>query len=90
MKRDNHLLERIADMENLRLAFWKSCKGKAGKADVETFRQSLDSNLLKLRSTILARARYLRATITILPFTTPKSGKFAPPLLTKGCCTTPL
>ena len=29
MKRANHLLERIADPENLRLAFWKARKGKS-------------------------------------------------------------
>ena len=28
MKRVNHLIDTIADLDNLRLAFWKASKGK--------------------------------------------------------------
>jgi RNA-directed DNA polymerase len=45
MKRQGQLMEKIADAENLRLAFWKAAKGKRGKADCLTFRERLDENL---------------------------------------------
>ncbi len=54
MKRANHLLEAIADPDNLRLAFWKARKGKNGKDDVENFRHLLDKNLLQIRKELLS------------------------------------
>ena len=42
MKRKGQLMARIADPENLRLAFWKAAKGKRGKADCRAFREGLD------------------------------------------------
>ncbi|NCQ11356.1 MAG: RNA-directed DNA polymerase [Bacteroidetes bacterium] len=54
MKRDNHLLEQIADPENLRLAFWKARKGKTGKIEVQKYRDQLDKHLEILRNQILA------------------------------------
>ncbi len=33
MKRDGQLMPKIADAENLRLAFWKAAKGKRGQAN---------------------------------------------------------
>jgi retron-type reverse transcriptase len=53
MKRKGSLLESIADIDNLRLAFWKSARGKQGKADVAKFRSDMDKNLLYLRENIL-------------------------------------
>ncbi|MDR3326645.1 MAG: RNA-directed DNA polymerase [Prevotellaceae bacterium] len=53
MKRANYLIEHIADMENLRIAFWKASRGKTAKPEVETFRRSLDKNLILLRNSIL-------------------------------------
>ncbi len=53
MKRLDHLTEKIADPDNLRLAFWKARKGKTYSAEVERFRQHLDDNLLRLRAQIL-------------------------------------
>lgn len=53
MKRENNLIEQIADPENLRLAFWKARKGKDGKIEVVDYRKSLDKNLLMLRNEIL-------------------------------------
>ncbi|GHT15138.1 hypothetical protein AGMMS4956_14450 [Bacteroidia bacterium] len=53
MKRANYLLDRIADPENLRLAFWKAQQGKSTKPEVARFRQHLDKNLLALRGEIL-------------------------------------
>lgn len=47
------MIERIADPENLRLAFWKASRGKIGKAEVMGFRDHLDQNLLSLRNEIL-------------------------------------
>ena len=52
MKRANHLMSRIADPDNLRLAFWKAQRGKHGKREVEHFRKNLDARLLLLRRQI--------------------------------------
>jgi len=54
MKRDNFLMERIADPDNLRLAFWKAGRGKTGKEEVIRFRDHLDGNLLALRAELLS------------------------------------
>jgi hypothetical protein len=54
MKRHGQLLERIADPENLRRAFWKASKGKRAKADCRAFRERLDANLAELRGDLLA------------------------------------
>ena len=54
MKRTGNLVEKIADIDNLRLAFWKARKGKEEKQDVMKFRHHLDKNLLELRQQILS------------------------------------
>lgn len=41
MKRVGFLIERIADMDNLRLAFYKAQKGKRGKREVIEYRNNL-------------------------------------------------
>lgn len=53
MKRHGQLMPRVADLENLRLAFWKAAKGKRGKADCRAFRERLDENLSALRAELL-------------------------------------
>jgi retron-type reverse transcriptase len=53
MKRDNYLIDRIADPDNLRLAFWKTQRGKSCDMAVMAFRQHLDANLALLRNEIL-------------------------------------
>jgi hypothetical protein len=53
VKRENCLVDRIADPDNLRLAFWKAGKSKTGKAEVIEFQNNLDKNLLSLRSELL-------------------------------------
>ncbi len=45
MKRYGHLMEQIAEPDNLRLAFWKASKGKRGKQEVIRFREDLSCNL---------------------------------------------
>jgi retron-type reverse transcriptase len=52
MMRVGYLTDRIADLENLRLAFWKAKKKKAGSADVGAFAAGLDKNLLSLSNEI--------------------------------------
>ena len=47
-------MAKIADAENLRLAFWKAAKGKRGKADCLAFRERLDENLTALGTELLA------------------------------------
>ncbi len=54
MKRENNLIEKIADPENLRLAFWKARKAKDGKMEVSEFRAKFDENLLQLRNELLS------------------------------------
>jgi RNA-directed DNA polymerase len=54
MKRIGHLMDSIADMDNLRLAFWKAQKGKEGKAAVERFRADLTGHLDQIRQELLA------------------------------------
>jgi len=44
MKREGQLMPKIADADNLRLAFWKAAKGKRGKADCK----GVGSHLLQL------------------------------------------
>ena len=46
-------MAQIADADNLRLAFWKSAKGKRGKADCLAFRERLDENLSALATELL-------------------------------------
>jgi RNA-directed DNA polymerase len=48
MKRENHLMYKICELDNLYLAFWKARKGKNGVSYVEDFRDELEINLLKL------------------------------------------
>ena len=47
-------MPKIADAENLRLAFWKAAKGKRGKADCRSFQARLDENLATLGAELLA------------------------------------
>ncbi len=54
MKRVGNLIEKIADMENLYLAFYKARKGKDAKTDVLAYRQDFDSHLRKLQAEILS------------------------------------
>ena len=54
MKRVGDLYGAIAEPENLRLAFWKAQRGKAGKRDVLAFRQDLDARLGELRRDLLS------------------------------------
>ena len=49
MKRFGNLYERICEPDNLRLAFWKAQKGKAGKRAIMAFRADLDANLGEIR-----------------------------------------
>lgn len=53
MKRAGNLIERIADPDNLRLAFWKAGKGKRYTKEVEAYRSELDKNLRLLSTQIL-------------------------------------
>lgn len=55
-KKANHLIESIADMDNLRLAFWKARKGKSYSGQVERYRSDLEANLIRLREQILTGA----------------------------------
>jgi RNA-directed DNA polymerase len=54
MKRIGFLIEKIADIDNLRLAFWKARKGKSYSAEVTKYRKNLEENLLALRQQILS------------------------------------
>jgi hypothetical protein len=47
-------MAKVADGENLRLAFWKAAKGKRGKTDCLAFRERLEENLAALGAELLA------------------------------------
>jgi retron-type reverse transcriptase len=53
MKRANHLIERISDPDNLRLACWKAAKGKRHAFEILQYAENMDENLLLLREQIL-------------------------------------
>lgn len=53
MKRIGYLIEQVADMDNLRLAFHKAQKGKSDKEEIITYRADLEQNLLRMRAKLL-------------------------------------
>lgn len=52
MKRIGYLLDKVADMDNLRLAVWKASKGKRYSKQVIDYSNNLEINLLNLQSEI--------------------------------------
>jgi hypothetical protein len=54
MKRENNLIEKIAEPDNLHLAFWKARKAKEGMFDVAQYRKELGKNLIRLRESLLS------------------------------------
>lgn len=50
MKRAGNLYQKIMEMKNLELAFWKAQKGKSSKKEVINFRGDLQRNLLQLQA----------------------------------------
>ena len=54
MKRVGHLMESIADLDNLYLAYYKAALGKHGKSEVINFGKRLDNNIQLLRSRLLS------------------------------------
>ena len=53
MKRVGHLIEQIACIDNLYMAYHKACRGKQRKTEVKRFAERLDENILQLRQGIL-------------------------------------
>ena len=53
MKRHSHLTPRIAELDNLLLAFRKACRGKQEKTEVKEYHLHLMDNLRALRQQIL-------------------------------------
>ncbi len=49
MKRQGRLIEQIAGLENLQLAFYKAQRGKAGKTEVIEYGKNLQTNLANLQ-----------------------------------------
>ncbi|MGA1840692.1 MAG: RNA-directed DNA polymerase [bacterium] len=54
MKRQGHLIEKIANMDNLYLAFYKAKKGKAYRDEVVAYGRRLQGNLLDLRQQLFS------------------------------------
>lgn len=54
MKRAGNLYQKIANYENLCLAFWKARKGKDAKAEVQRFRESMHEEISALRNGLLS------------------------------------
>ena len=53
MKRAGNLMESIADLDNLYLAYYKASRGKRGKSEVVSFAHHIENNLQKLRRQLL-------------------------------------
>lgn len=87
MKRRGYVVEKIADIDNLREAFVKARRGKAAKKEVVSFSKKLNEELLKLREGILhgtiETGDYNYFTITIR-----SSGSSARHLSCRGCSIT--
>jgi retron-type reverse transcriptase len=54
MKRKGNLYEKIYDLDNLYLAYYKARKGKTDKKDIVAFSRNYDENLRKIRQQIQA------------------------------------
>ncbi len=54
MKRQGHLIEKIADIKNLQLAYYKAQKGKTEKIEVFEYGKGLQEHLPKLQKQILS------------------------------------
>ena len=54
MKRANHLLEKIAEPDNLRLAYWKAGKGKRYTQEVMAYGRQFEREQVSLREQILS------------------------------------
>ena len=54
MKRVGYLIEQIADIDNMLLAYYKARRGKEGQQDVMDFSVALDDNIDSLRADILS------------------------------------
>lgn len=53
MKREGILIGKVADMDNLRLAYWKARRGKDSKSEVMAYSKHLDQYLSDLRCELL-------------------------------------
>jgi len=53
MKRVGYLLDQIAEIDNLQLAFYKAARGKRDKNVVQLFQEQLEDNLCKMRTELL-------------------------------------
>lgn len=53
MKRVNNLYPKIADSDNLYLAFYKAAKGKQDRREVVEFRADFSANINHLRQQLL-------------------------------------
>lgn len=56
MKRGGYLMESVADLDNLYLAYYKAGLGKHGKFEVIKFSMHLDENFQKLRHQLLSNS----------------------------------
>lgn len=54
MKRTGYLMDSIADLDNLYLAYYKASLGKRGKSEVMAFSKKLDENIQLLREQLLS------------------------------------
>ena len=54
MKRKGNLIGKIAELDNLYLAYTKACRGKRGKRVVLEFEQNFDDNISQLQKEILS------------------------------------
>ena len=69
MKRAGNLYQKISELSNLQLAFWRAQRGKSGREDVIRFRDNLDEELqglaLEIQNGTVAIGDYHYFTITL-------------------------
>lgn len=61
MKRISRLYDKICDIQNLYLAFYRAAKGKRSKHSAVRYEQNLDSNIQELRRQLLAHDWHIGA-----------------------------
>lgn len=54
MKRAGGLMDSVADLDNLYLAYYKASRGKHGKSEVISFSKQIDKNISKLHAQLLS------------------------------------
>ncbi len=53
-KRIGNLMPQIAELKNIRLAYWKAKRGREAKPEIRAYSKAVDNNILELRNGLLS------------------------------------